>query len=158
MKTIIYLTALAAIAALPVAGAGQLQLLRVRLISFNHQKAPLSDGDITAGQSYKVPFPATLVEVSAQADAGTPAILLAKNHGGLRTDLLSRPLATANAGRVTCANASGIVGLDGYKCSATLQNTALSRGDLITTRKATAGGIASQLMISVAIVEKREEK
>jgi len=102
------------------------------------------------GQQCFIPYAATVVEVTVRADAGTPSVVVSKDHTGTQTDLLSSALATASAGAKACANTSGTAGLDGVTtCSNILSVTSLAAGDWIETHTATAGGTAKRMSIAV---------
>lgn len=90
-----------------------------------------------------IPYAATVVEIDVNADAGTPNVILGKNHAGAITNLTSSALATAGSGGIACSKTTGVAGIDGVTtCSATLQNTALAAGDYIELVSGTAGGTA----------------
>jgi hypothetical protein len=112
--------------------------------------AALVNADIAPqGQRCFVPAAATVVEVTVRADAGTPSVVVSKDHAGTQTDLLSSALATAAAGSQACANVGG-AGLDGVTtCSNTLSVSAVAGGDWIETHTATAGGTAKRMTIAV---------
>src|SRR5579883_1714821 len=111
----------------------------------------LANTDIAPlGRQCFVPYAATVVEIEVAADGGTPNVIVAKNHAGTLTDLLSSALATAASGGIACSNSGGTAGLDGTTtCSATLQNTSLAAGDYIETHSATAGGTAKRMSIFI---------
>jgi hypothetical protein len=85
---------------------------------------------------------ATVLQVTVTAAAGTPNIILSKNHAGTQTALLSSALATGASGAVACSNTGGTTGINGTTtCSATLQNTTVAAGDYVdTTGGATSTG------------------
>jgi len=67
----------------------------------------LSTADIAPqGRQCFIPYAATILEIDVAADAGTPAVVVARNHAGTLTDL-SASLATAGSGGLACANAAG---------------------------------------------------
>ena len=77
---------------------------------------------------------ATVIQVTVSADAGTPNIIVAKNHAGSVSNLVSSALSTAANGGVACSNANGGSGLDGSTtCSNTIQNTSIVAGDFFET-------------------------
>ena len=97
-----------------------------------------------------VPAAATVVEVDVAADAGTPNVIVAKNHAGTVSNLVSAALATAASGGIACSNTGGTTGLDGATtCFGTLQNTSLALGDYIELVSGTAGGTAKLMTIHV---------
>jgi len=94
--------------------------------------------------------PATVVEVTVAADAGTPNVIPAKNHAGVTSNFVSSALATGSAGAIACSNTGGTTGIDGATtCSGTLQNTSLAAGDWVDLISGTAGGTAKRMSISV---------
>ena len=102
------------------------------------------------GRQCFVPFAATVVEVEVAADAGTPNVIMAKNHAGTISNLVSSALATASSGGIACSNTGGTTGLDGTTtCSGTLQNTSLAAGDYIELVSGTAGGTAKRMSIFI---------
>jgi hypothetical protein len=138
------------------ATTGQLPTVTLRrtcaiLIGADNASAALGNTDIAPqGRQCFVPYAATVVEIEVAGDAGTPNVVVAKNHAGSLTDLLSGALATASAGAIACSNTGGSTGLDGATtCSSTLQNTSLAAGDYIETHSATAGGTAKRMSIFV---------
>lgn len=113
--------------------------------------AALANADISPqrGQCF-IPAAATVVEITVRADAGTPSVIVSKNHAGTQTALLASALATAASGGLACSNTGGTAGLDGATtCSATLQNTSLAAGDWIDLTGGTAGGTAKRLSIAI---------
>lgn len=105
------------------------------------------------GRQCFIPTGATIVEVDVAADAGTPNIIPGRNHAGAITNLVSSALATAAAGALACSNTGGTLGLDGATtCSATLQNTSITRGDWFELVSGTAGGVAKRMSIAVTYV------
>jgi hypothetical protein len=97
-----------------------------------------------------VPFGATIIEMDVSADAGTPNIIIGKNHGGTISNIVSAALATAASGAIACSNSGGTLGLDGATtCGATLQNTTLARGDYLQEVSGTAGGTAKAMSVHV---------
>jgi hypothetical protein len=97
-----------------------------------------------------VPRAGTVTEIDVTGDAGTPNVIIAKNHAGSITNLLSSALATASSGGIACSKTSGVTGLDGVTtCSATLQNTSLAAGDYLELVSGTAGGTAKLMVVHV---------
>jgi hypothetical protein len=97
-----------------------------------------------------IPAAGTVVEIDVAADAGTPNVIVARNHAGTITNLLSGALATAASGGIACSNTGGTLGLDGATtCSSTLQNTALSQGDYLELVSGTAGGTAKLMTVHI---------
>lgn len=90
-----------------------------------------------------IPATATIVEMDVNADAGTPNIIIGRNHAGTVTNIVSSALATAASGGIACSNTGGTTGINGATtCSATLQNTSLAAGDYIEAVSGTPGGTA----------------
>jgi hypothetical protein len=90
-----------------------------------------------------IPAAATIVEMDVNADAGTPNIIIGRNHAGTIVNIVSAALATAAAGGIACSNTGGTTGINGATtCSSTLQNTSLSAGDYLELVSGTAGGTA----------------
>jgi hypothetical protein len=88
--------------------------------------------------------------MDVSADAGTPNIIIGKNHGGTISNIVSAALATAASGAIACSNSGGTLGLDGATtCGATLQNTTLARGDYLQEVSGTAGGTAKAMSVHV---------
>jgi hypothetical protein len=102
------------------------------------------------GRQCFVPSAAHVVEIAVAADAGTPAVVMAKNHGGVLTDL-SGSLATAASGGLACANAAGSgTGIDGTtSCSVALTATALAAGDWLETHSSATASTAKRMSISI---------
>lgn len=92
----------------------------------------------------------TVQEITVEADAGTPSVIVSDNHAGTQTALLSAALATAASGGIACSNVGGTLGIDGATtCSATLQNTSIAAGDWIDLTGGVAGGTAKRFSIAV---------
>ncbi len=90
-----------------------------------------------------IPASSTIVELDVNADAGTPNVIVGRNHAGTITNIVSSALATAGSGGIACSNTGGTTGLNGVTaCSSTLQNTALNAGDYLELVSGTAGGTA----------------
>jgi len=97
-----------------------------------------------------IPFAATILEMDVSADAGTPNIIIGRNHAGTIANIVSSALATAGSGGIACSNTGGTTGLDGATtCGSTLQNTSLSRGDYLQEVSGTAGGTAKAMSVHV---------
>lgn len=97
-----------------------------------------------------VPQAATVTEIDVTADAGTPNVIVGKNHAGSITNLVSGALATASSGGIACSKTSGVTGIDGVTtCSGTLQNTAVAAGDYLELVSGTAGGTAKFFVVHV---------
>jgi hypothetical protein len=96
-----------------------------------------------------VPAAATVLEIDARADAGTPAVMVGVDHGGTVSNLVSAALATASGGGRACAKATAAAGVDGTSCAGTLQNTGISAGDYIQAVSGTAGGTAKWMTVHV---------
>lgn len=85
-----------------------------------------------------IPAAGTIVEVDVNADAGTPSIILGRNHAGAVSNLFTA-LSTASAGGIACSNTGGTVGLNGITtCSNTLSVSSLATGDYIEPVSGTA--------------------
>jgi hypothetical protein len=98
-----------------------------------------------------IPYAATIVEVTLQADAGTPSVQLEKRHANTTlTDILSGALA-ANGTTVTCAltSTSGTC-IDGTTSSGsiTISTTAIAAGDYIEVKSGT-GSTEKNMRIAV---------
>ena len=112
--------------------------------------AVLVNADLTQGRQCFINTGATIQEVEVAANTGTPAVLLAKNHAGTPTNILSSALTTAGSGGIACSNTGGTLGIDGVTtCTNTLQNTALAAGDYLEARSGTASGTESRMSIFV---------
>ena len=99
-----------------------------------------------------IPKAAVIDEIVVRADAGTPSIIVHRRTGTTSTPLLSSALATAAAGGVACARASGTgtTGYSGVTCSMTLQNATISNGDYtLGLTSGTAGGTAKRVTIAI---------
>jgi hypothetical protein len=97
-----------------------------------------------------VEAPATILEMDVAADAGTPNIIVGRNHAGTIVNIVSSALATASAGGIACSRASAVTCLDSITtASATLQNTSLSAGDYLEAVSGTAGGAAKLMTVRV---------
>jgi len=113
----------------------------------DNASADLADADIgPQGRVFMVPVAATVTEITVAANAGTPNVIVQKNHAGAATDLVSGTLATGAAGIVACA-ATGAACLDGSAKSGTVtlvtagSANVLAAGDWIQTK--TGSGFAS---------------
>jgi len=109
--------------------------------------ADLADADIgPQGRVFMVPVAATVTEIAVAANAGTPNVIVQKNHAGTATDLVSGTLATGAAGIVACT-ATAAACLDGTAKSGTVtivtagSANVLAAGDWIQTK--TGSGFAS---------------
>jgi hypothetical protein len=112
----------------------------------------LATADIAPqGRQCLVPAAAHVVEITVAADAGTPAVVVAKNHAGSLTDL-SASLATAGSGGPACANAAGAgTSIDGVTtCAVQVTTTALAAGDWIETHSSASASTAKRMSISIA--------
>lgn len=90
-----------------------------------------------------IPAASTIVEMDVNADAGTPNIIVGRNHAGTIANIVSGALATAASGGIACTNTGGTTGINGATtCSSTLQNTSLSAGDYLELVSGTPGGTA----------------
>lgn len=106
----------------------------------------------------QVPDAATLIEVGIKADAGTPSVIAQRfrPNGGTTVDLTSSALASAAAGAFACSKVSGVPSGSGTTsvngtttCSTTLQNTSLSKGDIIRTKTGATASTAKRVTITV---------
>lgn len=114
----------------------------------------LATADIAPqGRQCFIPAAATVVEITVAADAGTPAVVVAKNHAGSLTDL-SASLATAAVGALACANAAGSgTGIDGVTtCSVQITATALAAGDWLETHTSASASTAKRMSIAITYV------
>ncbi len=108
----------------------------------------LTTADIAPqGRQCFIPLASTVIEVTVSADAGVPAVVVAKNHAGTLTSL-NTSLPTASAGAPACANVSGNC-IDGTTPASTLSVTALAAGDWIETRTSATASTAKRMSISV---------
>ena len=97
-----------------------------------------------------IPAAATIVEMDVNADAGTPNIIVGRNHAGTIANIVSSALATAASGGIACSNTGGTTGLNGATtCSSTLQNTSLSAGDYLELVSGTPDGTAKFFVVHV---------
>jgi hypothetical protein len=88
--------------------------------------------------------------MDVNADAGTPNIVIGRNHAGTIANIVSGALATAASGGIACSNTGGTTGINGATtCSSTLQNTSLSAGDYLEPVSGTAGGTAKFFVVHV---------
>ncbi len=144
-------------------GAAALGVTRVcsMLIGSDNGAVTLVDADLgPQSQQCKIPVAATVLEINVNADAGTPSVIVGKQHcagftagvctAWTNTNLLSGALAAKASNFDACSNTAGTVGIDGGStCSATLQNTALAAGDWIRLTSGTAGGTAKRVSVEV---------
>lgn len=102
------------------------------------------------GRQCFIPSASIVVEITLAADAGTPAILVRKNHAGATTNLTSAAFATGAAGALSCANGAGSgTGIDGATtCATALSTTALAAGDWLELGTGTAS-TAKRVSVSV---------
>jgi len=127
--------------------------------SYGHCDIPINDTSgsaITSGQMGPqsrvcfIPSTSTLVEMDVNADAGTPSIIVGRNHAGTIANITSSALATAASGGIACSNTGGTTGLNGVTtCSNTLQNTSLSAGDYLELVSGTPGGTAKFFVVHI---------
>lgn len=99
------------------------------------------------GRQCFIPLASTVIEVTVAADAGTPAVVVAKNHAGTLTSL-NTSLATASAGAPACANVSGNC-IDGTTPASTLSVTALAAGDWLETRTSATASTAKRMSVTI---------
>jgi hypothetical protein len=121
------------------------------VVGADNASVALVTGDLgPQGGQCLIPVAATVIEITVKADAGTPNVIVQKEHGATPTALLSTALATASAGGVACSRPTAVACLDGVTtASATLQNTSLSAGDWIGLASGTPGGTAKRMSISL---------
>lgn len=99
----------------------------------------------------QVPDNATLIEIGIAADAGTPSVTMARfrPNGALTANLQSGALSTGASGAFACSKTTAITSLNGTTtCAATLQNTALQKGDWI---QLSSGAASTAVDIQVAV-------
>jgi hypothetical protein len=90
------------------------------------------------------------------ANAGTPNVIVQKNHAGTATDVVSGTLATGSAGTVACA-ATGSACLDGTAKSGTVtivtagSANVLAAGDWIQTKTGSGFASAGAKRLSVCV-------
>lgn len=97
-----------------------------------------------------IPAASTIVEMDVNADAGTPNIIVGRNHAGTIVNIVSGALATAASGGIACTNTGGTTGINGATtCTNTLQNTSLSAGDYLELVSGTPGGTAKFFVVHV---------
>jgi hypothetical protein len=88
-----------------------------------------------------IPYAATIVEVFAQSDAGTPSFQLQRRVGASTvTDILSGALATAGTTKVCAKTGTSATCIDGTTSSGsiTISTTSLSAGDILEVKSGTA--------------------
>ncbi|MCU1234471.1 MAG: hypothetical protein JWP63_2438 [Candidatus Solibacter sp.] len=136
-------------------GTGQLAVVNTRrtcmIVVGADNGTALAAADIAPqGRQCFVPAAAHVVEIGVTADAGTPAVVVARNHAGTLTDL-SASLVTAGAGAPACANAAGTgAGIDGATtCSVQLTTTALAAGDWLETHSSVSAGTSKRMSIAI---------
>jgi hypothetical protein len=114
--------------------------------------AALVDADLGPQlQMCLVPAASTVVEIVVYADAGTPNVLVHRRTGTTNTALLSGALATAASGALACSKTTGVAGIAGTTCSATLQNTSVAAGDTLGLSSGTAGGVAKRMSVGIVM-------
>ena len=92
-------------------------------------------------------------EIMVTADGGTPSVMVAINHLGSNTNLLTSELATAASGGRACSKTSATVAFDNSTtCIATLQNTTFLSGDYISLVSGTTGAVAKRMTISISLL------
>lgn len=97
-----------------------------------------------------IPAAATIVEMDVNADAGTPNVIVGRNHAGTITNIVSGALATAASGGIACSAVGATTSINTVTtCAATLQNTALAAGDYLELVSGTAGGTAKFFAVHV---------
>ena len=123
-------------------------------LEFGQNNGPiLADADISPQVPNRcyIPQGATVIEIMVTADAGTPSVLIAKNHLGTDTNLTLSALATASSGGRACSSAAGGTSvIDGSTvCSATLTTTSSAAGDYFEPNGGTAGGTAKAFSAAI---------
>jgi hypothetical protein len=94
----------------------------------------------------------TVAEIMVRSDAGTPNVIVTRDHLGTESDVLSAALPTGSAGARACSRVVAGVGFDGATtCTNTLQNTTLVNGDYLYLKSGTAGGTAKWLSVCAVI-------
>lgn len=97
-----------------------------------------------------IPAAATIVEMDVAADAGTPNAIVAVDHAGSNSNIVSAALATGSSGAIACSKTTSATGIDGATtCTNTLQNTSIAAGDYLELVSGTAGGTAKLMTIHV---------
>lgn len=97
-----------------------------------------------------IPSASTIVEMDVAADNGTPNIIMAVNHSGSDSNIVSSALATAASGGPACSKSTAVACIGGVlTASATLQNTSVAAGDYLEMVSGTAGGVAKLMTIHV---------
>ena len=147
---------------LPTAGLVNNAVTSAKLAVVNTYRTcdiPINDTSgsaITSGQMGPqsrvcfIPAASTIVEMDVNADAGTPNIIVGRNHAGTIANIVSGALATAASGGIACSNTGGTTGINGATtCSGTLQNTSLSAGDYLELVSGTPDGTAKFFVVHV---------
>lgn len=104
-----------------------------------------------------LPVAGTITEVTVAANAGTPSVILRKNHAGTATDLVSGALATNASGAVACA-ATGSACLDGTAKSGSISivtagsANVVAAGDWIETKTGSGFASSGAKRLSVCLV------
>lgn len=127
----------------------------------DNASADLVDADIgPQGSVFMVPVIGTVIEITVAANAGTPNVIVQKNHAGTATDLVSAALATGSAGAVACA-ATGSACLDGTTKSGTASivtagsANVLAAGDWIQTKTGSGFTSSGAKRLSVCVTYSR---
>src|SRR4030095_2315269 len=109
----------------------------------------LTDGQFgPQGGLLPLPENATLIEISIKADAGTPSVIMQRYRpsGGTTVDLTSSALTTGASGAIACSRPTASTSINGTTtCAATLQNTALTKGDWIQTKTGATASTAKRI-------------
>lgn len=113
----------------------------------------LTDGQLgPQGDLCQLPENATLIEISIKADGGTPSVIVQRYrpNGGTTVDLTSSALSTGASGAIACSRPTASTSINGTTtCAATLQNTALTKGDWIQTKTGATASTAKRISVSV---------
>ena len=127
-------------------------------LGVDNASADLVAADIgPQGRILMVPVACTISEVTVAANAGTPSVIIRKNHAGTQTNLVSGTLATGASGAVACA-ATGAACADGTSKSGTVtivttsSTNVLAAGDWIETTSGVASSGAKRLSVAVTCV------
>jgi hypothetical protein len=152
------------IAANAVTPAKASAALRTDTWSFNlgtdDTSADLTNTNIgPQGRIFMVPVACTVSEITVAANAGTPSVIVRKNHAGTTTNLLSNTLPTYTAGapqcatiNVSCADSVGTVKHSTISIVTTSSANVLAAGDWIETTSGVASTGAKRLSVAVTCV------
>ncbi len=123
----------------------------------DNASSDLSDADIgPQGRIFMLPVSSTILEITVSANAGTPSVIVQKNHTGSATDLISGALATASSGAVACASTAATC-IDGTSKSGAVSivtagaANVLAAGDWIQTKTGSSFASSGAKRLSVCI-------